>query len=95
MDLLRAKVEALNNYAEIKSNNNILQLLKEIKTITYKFEDQRYVPHSLYLAYWAFYNFKQRPDDTNVQYLEQFNNTVDVLEQYGDTLGNDQALYQM
>lgn len=46
--------------------------------------------HCIWLP--AFYNMCQKPEDTNTQYLEQFNNTIDVLEQYGGTLGNDDDL---
>ena len=91
-DLLRAKVEALNNYAQIKRDSHVLALLREIKGITFKFEDQCYVPHLLYQAYRSFYNLRQKPKDTNTQYLKQFNNTVDIIEQYGGSLGNDSAL---
>jgi len=80
-ELMKAKLETLTTYVDMKRDNNTLQLLNEIKAITYKFEDHMYLPHSLYQAYRSFYLFRQKTEDNNSQYLEQFKNTVDILNQ--------------
>ena len=85
-------MEALTIYSAIKNAYDVIDLLKEIKAITFKFEDQRYTPHSLYMANRSFYLFRQKAEDTNTRYLEQFNNAVDVIEQYGGSFGKDDAL---
>jgi hypothetical protein len=90
---LQAKLEALSTFADIKDRYDAIDLLKAIKGITFKFEDQRYPQQSLYNAWRSFYLYKQKPEDSNAQYLEQFTNTVDVLEQYGGTFGMDLLLH--
>ena len=90
-DILKAKLEALTVYTKIKKDYDVIGLLKQIKTITYKFEEHNYIYLSLYNAWRNFYTFKQGKDDTNAQYLEKFTNMVDVLEQYGGRFGYDYA----
>ena len=41
------KLEASTNYITIKTNVNAIELLKAIKAITFKFETQKYVYHSV------------------------------------------------
>lgn len=60
-DLLWIKVKALNNYVQIKCYSDMLASLKEIKGVTFKFEDQHYVLHSLYKWKRSFYNLRQNP----------------------------------
>ena len=49
-DVLKAKLEGIANYNNMKTNMDVVALIKAIKKIVFKFEDQRYVPASLYDA---------------------------------------------
>ena len=66
---------------------------KEIKGITYGFEGQRYIFLSLDDARTSYYAYTQGPDDTIAIYLEHFTSLVEVLEHYGDAIGEDPGLF--
>ena len=63
-----------------------------IKGIAYKFESQKNIYLALDNAKCAFYAYKQRPDETNANCMLKFKNTIEVIEHYGGTLGEDNAL---
>ena len=91
-DLMRIKLKASLNYDTLKKNVDVIAFLQEIKSITFKFEDQKYIYHSLMVAYQNFYSFCQGQEITNTKYLEQFNNLVDIVEQHDGKFGNEQIL---
>ena len=68
-------------------------LLEAIKTIIYKFEDQKYLPLSLYNAKTNFYNLQQGMM-TNTDYLDKFMNLTDMAKSYEDTL-HDAAVFNI
>jgi hypothetical protein len=57
---LRAKLESLTDWEEIKRRKQAIRLLKEIRNIIFKFEEQSYPMHSLFKANEAAYLIKQR-----------------------------------
>ena len=69
-----------------------LKLIKKIKGIAYKFESQKNIYLALHNAKCAFYAYKQGADETNANYMSKFKNTIEVIEHYGGTLGEDKAL---
>ena len=71
----------------------MLGLLDAIKTIIYKFEDQKYLPLSLYHAKRNFYAFRQG-NLPNPDYLDRFMNLVDMAESY-DAKIYDQAMFKI
>ena len=93
-DMMRAKIEASKNYSQMRSTYDSIMLLKELKDVTFRFEDQKYIYESLYLSYKNFFNFRQKNDMSITQYLETFNNMVDVMEQHGGILGTEPQLAQ-
>ena len=90
-DTLKAKLESTNNWKDIQKNKDALQLLKEIKNIIFKFEDESYPMHSLFKANESVYLIKQQEDESNVKYYERFCNAVEAAEQYGACFGVDEA----
>ena len=48
----------------------------------------------MYEAYRSFYTFRQQPGTSNSEYLEQFINVVDVLEQHGGCIGEDKLFLE-
>ena len=58
-ELMKDKLKASTKWEEIQSSQDALELLNEIKTITYKFEEQKYLPLSIHNAKATFYSFRQ------------------------------------
>ena len=94
-ELLQAKLEALPDFkSRIKDKYDGIELLKSIQVIMYKFEDNKYLYENLYNAWRSYYALRQKPEDSLTQYLDKFNNTVEVLEQCGATFGLDKMSLQ-
>ena len=91
-NIMRKKLEALPKYAELKSKFHVLALLREIKNINFKFEDQKYPFGSVYFANKRFVNYKQASGDSNNEHYDKFNNIVSVLDSYGIKLGQEAML---
>ena len=68
-------------------------LLEYIKTVIYKFEDQKYLPLSLHNAKTNFYNFRQ-VTMMNPDYLDKFMNLTEMEESYEATL-HDAAVFKI
>ena len=64
--------------------------MKNIRSVIFKFEDQRYLPLSLHHAKSNFYYFRQN-NLWNPEYLEKFTNLMDMAESFDRQL-HDQAL---
>ena len=71
----------------------MLALLEAIKTIIYKFDDQKYLTLSLHHSKITFYAFRQG-NLSNPDYLDRFMNLVDMAESYDATL-YDQAVFNI
>ena len=84
-ELLKSKLKTSANWETVSSQYNMLGLLEAIKTIIYKFEDQKYLPLSLHHAKMNFYAFRQG-HLSNPDYLDRFMNLVDMTESYDVTL---------
>ena len=68
-------------------------LLEAIKTIIYKFKDQKYLPLSLHNVKTNFHNFRQGTL-TNTDYLDKFMNLIEMAELYEGTL-HDSAMFRI
>ena len=77
----------------MSSQYDMLGFLEAIKTIIYKFEDQKYLPFSIHHAKRNFYTFK-RGNLPNPDYLDRFMNLVDMAESYDAKL-YDQAIFNI
>jgi len=89
-DLLKSKLKQSEHWDAMSTNFDVLALIKAIKAITFKFEDQKYLPLSLHNAKAAFYRCSQG-DKSNEDYLQKFNNTVDIATAFNGTI-YDQAI---
>jgi hypothetical protein len=76
-ELLRAKLKQSNGWAQVSTTFDVLGLIRHIKLIIFKFEDQKFLPVSLHQAKLNFYSLRQGPM-TNAEYLEKFTNLVDI-----------------
>ena len=91
-ELLKSKLKSSVNWDAMSSTYDMFALLKAIKTIIYKFEDQKYLPLYLHNAKTNFYKFRQRTM-TNPDYLEKFMNLTEMAESYEGTL-HDAAVFK-
>ena len=91
--LMLNKLKCKENWDLIDSNQNVIDLLKEIKSITYNFEEQKYLPLSIHNAKASFYSFRQL-SLSNADYLQKFRNLADVACAIGGNL-HDNTLVEM
>ena len=80
-ELLQSKLKQHADWAMLQCDQDVLSLLKVIKGICYKFEDQKYMPLALDNAKHALYNLHQGGMSCS-DYLEWFHNLVDVVTTY-------------
>ena len=92
-DLMKDKLKASTRWNDIKSRQDALQLLNEIRTITYKFEEQKYLPLSIHNAKATFYSFRQG-NLTNSDYFQRFKNYTDIATSFDGNL-HDEAITRM
>ena len=76
----------------MKQDSNGLELLVAIKDLLYNVQDRKYVPLSIHLAKRQFYLNSQGHSVSIANYYEQFNNTIDMLEHCGASLGEDDGI---
>ena len=92
-DHARAKTEASADHKEASRKQDVIKLLIIIKNITFQHEDDKHEPMSLCKAMLNFFLLRQKEDMSDADFLEAFNNSVEVLEQIGgNTLGTDEIL---
>jgi hypothetical protein len=88
-ELLKSKLKQSGDWDQVSTVYDLLGLTRLIKSIVFKFDDQKFLPVSLHQAKQNFYIMRQG-QITNAEYLEKFNNLVDIASSYnGDIL--DQA----
>ena len=89
---MKTKIKALKAYKDLSDNSDSLKLLKEIKGISYHFETRGNLYLSMYDVKVAFYTNKQGKDESNSDHLSRFKDIYQVVEHYGGSLCNDDAL---
>jgi hypothetical protein len=81
-EYLKSKLEALSDYAGMKENFDVFNLIKSMKVITYIFEGNTYHLQALHDSKLQFYALRQGKDVTNVKFLEMFQTHVAVVENF-------------
>ena len=89
-DLLQSKLKQQANWSFINTEQDAIGLITLIKTITFRFEDQKFLPLALYQSKANVYNLRQG-NMTNHEHLQRFQNLVDVATAYNGQL-HDQAI---
>ena len=85
--ILKRKLKQSNKWHVASTTYDVLILIRIIRTITFKCDEQKYLPLALHQAKENFYNIRQR-SLFNAEYLEKFNNVVDIAKSYnGQLLG--------
>jgi hypothetical protein len=91
-EAMQGKIKSDENYKKTHEDSDSLKLIKVIKGIAYKLESQKNIYLALDNAKCTFYLHHQGPEETNVNYMSKFKNTVEVIEHYGGNIGDDKAL---
>ena len=64
-------------------------ILKEIRAITLRFEETRYICISLDAVRTAYYSYIQSKDISLANYTRYFQSLIEVVEHYNATIGKD------
>jgi hypothetical protein len=89
-DLLQSKLKQQAQWNTISLEQDAIALVSLIKTITFKFEDQKFLPLALYQSKANVYNLRQN-NMSNHEYLQRFQNLVEVATSYNGQL-HDQSI---
>ena len=92
-ELIKSKLNTTSNWDIISTYFDLPGLISSIKSVIFKFEDQRYLPLSLHYAKTNFYSFRKH-HLSNTEYLEKFTNLVDMAESFEGQL-HDKALVEI
>jgi hypothetical protein len=93
-DGMRQQLEASAKFSSLSESGDGIGLLGLIKVITFNFQSQKYLPHSLHDAKKCFYTWSQGRSSAQA-FLEQFQNIVDVIEHCGGHIGHDSGLIKL
>jgi hypothetical protein len=80
-----AKLKALPTVKEMHTEKDPVKLLKSIKGLTFKFDSEKEYEMSLVEAIDKLYRIYQTKEMSNAQFLDKFNNLVDVIEWWNCT----------
>ena len=89
-DQLKSKLKQSNEWNVASTTYDVLILIRIIRTIKFKFDEQKYLTLALHQAKANFYNIRQG-SLSNAEYLDKFNNVVDIMMAYIGQL-HDQAI---
>mmetsp|Transcript_36995 Transcript_36995/g.52267 ORF Transcript_36995/g.52267 Transcript_36995/m.52267 type:complete len:1117 (-) Transcript_36995:618-3968(-) len=92
-DAMQARLEGIREHGAIAATLDGIGLLKEIKSVAFQFENQKYQPVSVHMAVRRFYLMSQG-NSNNHDYLEKFNNNVELIEVNGGELGTANVLVE-
>ena len=82
---MKSKLKQSNEWHVASTTYDVLILIRIIRTITFKFDKQKYLPLALHQAKENFNNIIQG-SLSNAEYLEKFNNFFDIATEYNGKL---------
>ena len=91
-DVIRQKVESHKDYEDIASSGDGIKLLVLLKGISFHFQSQKYLPHSIHEALKRYYNCSQGRYATTQAYMEHFQNVVDVVTTSGGSIAGHKGV---
>jgi hypothetical protein len=91
-DAMQERLMAHPDYSEVQASKNGIELLKCVKTIMYNYQSHQAIAKSLHEAKRHFYMLSQGKFQTPQAYLEQFTNTLKVIEYLGGEIGLDPVI---
>lgn len=88
-DALRQRLEGCENHETTTSSMDAIGLLKNIKSVMYKYNGMKYPKQALHEACQQFYHFYQTPTMDCQTYQQMFNSLVQVIEHCKGEIGQD------
>ena len=90
-ETLQHKLKNSSRWETISTTQNPIDLLEQIKIISYRYEEDKYLPMSIHNAKSAFYKFNQRDLSLN-DYRERYTNVVEIATSYDNKLYDEKLL---
>jgi hypothetical protein len=81
------KVKNATGFSTTEANLDGLELLKLIRSIVYNYQDELDDYDAVDAAMHRYHNLKQGPYESVSQFLQRFNNTIEVVEHTGGVIG--------
>jgi hypothetical protein len=91
-EAMRAKLESKKSHVVVSAASDGIELLKNIKSIMFNFQSQKYGPMALHESKKRLYQLSQDKHTTPQVYLERFRNSIDVIEHCGGMIGTDTGI---
>lgn len=91
-EALQAKLAGQQDSKKISEQGDVIALLQNIKATMFSFQGQKHDAHALSDARRHFYALRQDKHTSCQQYLETFQNSVDVITHCGGNIGPDDGL---
>merc|ERR1740136_430987 len=89
---LRHKIQSLNSFVQVNADCNSILLLTVLRAIMFNKNEFEYKQSGFYKTMKKFYNLKQERHTRNADYLEEFQNMLEVVRIAGRDLGNEPGL---
>ena len=94
-DVVRQKAESHDSFLATSTVGDGLALLSILKGISFHFQSQKYVGHSIHEVLKRYYNCSQGRFATTQAYMEHFQNIVDVVIHNGGSISGHPGLKKM
>ena len=91
---MRAKIEAMTGYENVKNQTDLIGLLLMIKKATFDFHSKRNKYHALIDVSLALMNFRQKPGMPVEEYHEKCKSLVSAYEGCRGRIGNNKGLIE-
>ena len=85
---MRSKLKSMNGWASAKVNQDGIELINMIRSISNQYEDSEQGVMTILKSENCMFLTYQTPDMSNTEYLDQFKACVDFIEAYGGTPGS-------
>ena len=89
---LQEKIKESPDHIDIRDNDDVIRLLREIRKISYKFEEDMQPHLSCFYALKRVINYKMGAEDTPNEYYEKLISLIKAYESYGGKLGDEDKL---
>ena len=92
--LMRNKLIGMDKYEKVKESCDVATLLKEIRRISNRMEENTSIYDALDQAKQNYYKYEQPDDESNARHLINFKNIVGIVEHYGGELFYDEKMIE-
>jgi hypothetical protein len=91
--MLEEKLEACNDWTQINVDQDLVQLLKLIRAVVHKHDDQEHSTMALVEHDMKLYMTFQKDNESDSDFYKSFNARCDVVDTFGGQAGYHRAVY--